>query len=223
MQSRSLSHLTDHELTRALAAKAACERTSTADLLAHIAEFDARKLYLPAGYDSMYAYCVHELHMSDDSALKRIRAARAAHQFPAIVAAIATGRLHLSGVAVLARHLTPENANELLAAAEHKTRVEIQLLVAQRFPQPDLPTRVEALPGPRVSSCQTLLAPGPVDVTTNGHGGAAPDAAGQVAPPAPRAKTTPLAPGRFAFQGTMPQSMHDKLEYLRALLGHQVP
>ena len=56
------------------------------------------------------AYCVHELRLSEDSALKRIRAGRAARQFPAIFDLIAEGRLHLSGVATLARHLTPANA-----------------------------------------------------------------------------------------------------------------
>ena len=35
-------------------------------LLADIAEFDARKLYRPAGYSSMFAYCVGSLHRSED-------------------------------------------------------------------------------------------------------------------------------------------------------------
>ena len=56
----------------------------------------------PAGYPSMHAYCVHELRMSEDVASKRIHAARAARNFPAIFAAVADGRLHLSGVCLLA-------------------------------------------------------------------------------------------------------------------------
>src|SRR6266487_3626377 len=97
----SLVHLCDRDLLRDLAALVARERTATAALLAHIAEVDARRLYLPAGHPSMFHYCVHELHLSEDAAFKRIRAARAARQFPALFPALAEGRLHLSGVALL--------------------------------------------------------------------------------------------------------------------------
>ena len=51
--------------------------------------------------------------MSEDSAFKRIRAARAGRQFPAVFEALAAGRLNLSAVVMLASHLTPETADEL--------------------------------------------------------------------------------------------------------------
>ncbi len=145
MRAYSLSHLTDPELLRGLASLIAQDRVTTAALLAHLAEVDARRLYLPAAYPSMYLYCVGELRMSEDSACKRIRAARAARQFPAIFEALADGRLHLSAVVLLAPHLTRENADELLAAAAHKTKAEIEELVARRFPRSETPGR--AVPG----------------------------------------------------------------------------
>jgi hypothetical protein len=80
----------------------------------------------------MLAYCMHELHFSRAAALKRIDAGRAARQFEAILEAVADGRLHLSGVVLLAPRLTRENADELLAAATHKTREEIEQLIAER-------------------------------------------------------------------------------------------
>jgi hypothetical protein len=98
----SLSHLSDHTLLRNLATLIARDRTTTAELLAHLAEVDERKLYLPAAYPSMYAYCVGELRLSEDAAFKRIQAARVARQFPAIFAAVADGRLHRTGVLQLA-------------------------------------------------------------------------------------------------------------------------
>ena len=104
-------------LTRELAAVVAHERTATAAVLAHLAEFDARRLYLPAGYPSMVAYCLHELRLSEDGAYKRIHAARAARKFPALFSAVAEGRLHLTGAGLLVPHLTAENADALLAAA----------------------------------------------------------------------------------------------------------
>src|SRR6266478_3174996 len=94
----SLSHLSDPILLRSLAALVAQDRSITAALLAHIAEVDARRLYLPAAYPSMYTYCVGELHLSEDAAFKRIRVARMARKFPATFEAIADGRLHLGAV-----------------------------------------------------------------------------------------------------------------------------
>src|SRR5258705_1676642 len=144
----SLSHLTDPALLRDLASLVARDRATTALLLAHIAEVNARQLYLPAGFPSMFSYCVGKLRMSRQGAYKRIRVARAALQFPAIFVAIEEGRLHLSGMVILAPHLTPENVDELLAAANHKTELEIERLLAERFPRPDVPTKVVVISQP---------------------------------------------------------------------------
>ncbi|TMQ51570.1 MAG: hypothetical protein E6K72_10325, partial [Candidatus Eisenbacteria bacterium] len=84
MNLRSLSHLSNQELLRSLAAIVARDRGTTAEMLAHIAEVDDRRLYAQEGFPSMFAYCVQVLHMSEDTAFKRIRAARTARQFPAI-------------------------------------------------------------------------------------------------------------------------------------------
>src|SRR3989442_15261584 len=138
MNTYSLTHLTDPALLRDLGAVVARDRTTTAELLAYLAEVDARRLYLPAAYPSMYAYCVGELRLCEQAAFKRIRAARTARQFPAIFGALAEGRLHLSGVVMLTPYLTLENADELLPAAAYRNKAELELLLAQRFPRPDL-------------------------------------------------------------------------------------
>src|SRR2546426_10189856 len=138
MRAYSLSHLTDPELLRGLASLVAQDRATTATLLAHIAEFDARRLYLPAAYPSTFAYCVHELRLSEEAAFKRIHAARTARRFPAIFAALAEGRLHLSAVVLLTPYLTEATADELLAAATHKSKAQIEVLLAERFPRPDM-------------------------------------------------------------------------------------
>src|SRR5437773_154560 len=102
MRTYSLSHVSDQDLLRDLASLVAQDRATTATILAHIAEVDARKLYLPAAYPSMYAYCVGELRLSEEAAFKRIHAARVARRFPVIFAALADGGLHLSAVIMLA-------------------------------------------------------------------------------------------------------------------------
>src|SRR5215470_9296686 len=63
------------------------DRSSTADMLARLAEYDARQLYRRAGYASMYAYCLGAKNFSESSARKRIHAARTARQFPALFVA----------------------------------------------------------------------------------------------------------------------------------------
>ena len=56
-----------------------------ARLLAHLAEVDARRLYLPAGYPSLYAYCIEELRLSEDAARRRIHAARTARRMRSLL------------------------------------------------------------------------------------------------------------------------------------------
>jgi hypothetical protein len=202
----SLSHLSDPALLGELAALVRQDRTTTARLLAHLAEVDARKLYLPAVYPSMHLYCVEELGFDDDVAFKRIRAARAARDFPAILPAVADGRLHLSAVVLLAPHLTRENAEELLEAAAHQSKAGILRLLAERSPRPDIPTRLEPLtPERRLDldpvATRTQLDPDPVG---------------------PPAKVEPLSPERFALQVTIGQATHDKLRRLQELISHQV-
>jgi hypothetical protein len=52
-----------------------------------------------------------------------------------------TGRL-------LARRLTAQNRDELLAAAAGKSRQQVEELLARRFPQPDVPSAIRLLPAP---------------------------------------------------------------------------
>ena len=142
----ALSHLEADVLLRDLTSLVKQQRVSTAVILAHLAEVEARRLYRPAGYASMFAYCLGALRMSEDAAGKRIHAARAARRFPILFHAVADGRLHLTAVAILAPHLSVESVHEWVASTAHKTRAQIQILLAERFPRPDLPTCLDAVP-----------------------------------------------------------------------------
>ena len=210
MSRYSLKHLSDPALLHELKTLVAQDRATTALLIAHLGETDARRLYAPQGYPSMYEYCLRELHFSEDIAYKRIQVARLARQFPAIHGMLADGRLHVSAVLTLSAYLTPENADDLLSAAANQTRAGIERLLAERFPQPDLPTLIAPL-APTTYACQ--LAPGRVNFSPTEHAGP---------PPAPQ-KLTPLAPQRFGVQFTVDQETHDDLLYAQALLGHAVP
>lgn len=130
-----LDRVSDTGVTQNLKDLAAECRETTALLLAYIGEVDARRLYVEAGYPSMFAYCVEGLHFSEDSAAKRVHVARAARQHPQLFVAIADGRLHLTSARLIAPHLTNQNVDELIAAATHRTKADVETLVIQRFPQ----------------------------------------------------------------------------------------
>jgi len=231
MSRYSLAHLADHVLLRDLGALVALDRATTADLLAHLAEVDARKLYLPAGYASLFAWCVGELGFSEDCAWKRIQSARAAREFPQVLGAVSDGRLHLSAVVLLAPHLTRENAAELLAVTERRSKREIEELLAARFPRPDVP----ALIRPIVPDLTTLEpAPGQVAGDLAGEQSrlsfAAPVEHREARPGPDRveaapacARVVPLSSQRYAWQLTATQQMQDDLQRAKELLGHAVP
>jgi 5-methylcytosine-specific restriction endonuclease McrA len=226
MKFHELDRLADHVVLPGLASVIARGCANTAETLAYIAIADERKLYLQAAYSCMYKYCLGELHMSEDAAFKRIQAARAARGFPALFDAVESGRLHLGAVVLLAPHLTREIAAELVRAATHKTKAQIEALLAERFPRPDVPALVMAIAPTSVTSdrghepaCEPSppLAPGQVNVLdVQGVPASVPQVA-------PRARVTPLAPQRFALQVTIDQKTHDKLRRAKELLAHAVP
>lgn len=211
MLTHSLSNLSDRALEHDLHAAVSRESTSTAALLGFLGEFQARRLFVPAAFASMHEYCVQVLHLSEDSAHKRLQAARAARDFPPILAAVADGRLHLSAVVMLAPRLTARNADELIAASSHKSKSQIQIVLAERFPRPDVPARIRhaAAGGPTPATsldAVAALAPGQVD-----HA------------PHPLSRVAPLSPGRHEVRFTFSEGQLEKLRLAQCLLGRAVP
>ena len=116
-----LARLGDQALERDMLALFAEDCPRIALEIAHVAEFDDRRLYAPQGFPSMFEYLVNRARLSDDAALKRIRAARAARAHPELFEALAQGRLHLTAVVLLGPRLRRDNVDELVAAATHRT------------------------------------------------------------------------------------------------------
>lgn len=115
-------HLSNQELIAALPLLVRRESQAIAELVAHLAEVDARRLYRDQAFPSMHQYCVDALHLCEGAAYKRITAARAARRFPIVLELLAGGRLHLSAICLLAPHLTEENHLSLLEAAAHRSK-----------------------------------------------------------------------------------------------------
>ncbi len=245
-EERPLQSIPDNDLLDRLSHLVGQSRRLESELVAHIAEVDERRLYAQKAFPSMFAYCTEVLHLSGAEAYLRITAARLSRKYPAVLTMLADGRLHLSGIAILAPHLTVENA-ETLQQAKHKSKRQIEELVAVLPPKDDVPTVIRRLPerGRIDVSVQAQQAPAahahalwehptlalplgpePGPTVDPGHDSGfparqlRPDGVGSSSPtvPAPPAVVQPLAPARYKVQFTANASLHAKLSRLQALM-----
>ncbi len=140
-----LGGLSDEALLVNLKRCVGSENEITALVLAHLAEIDARGAYRQWACATLVSYCVYELRLSEDEAQRRCRAARVARQFPILFEMLAEASIHLTGIVLLAPHLTQDNHAELLARARYRTKRELEKLVAQIAPRSDVPSVIEPL------------------------------------------------------------------------------
>ncbi len=140
-----LTELSDEALLVNLKRCVGSENEITALVLAHLAEIDARGAYRQWACATLVSYCVYELRLSEDEAQRRCRAARVARQFPILFEMLAEASIHLTGIVLLAPHLTQENHVELLARARYRTKRELEKLIAQIAPRADVPNVIEPL------------------------------------------------------------------------------
>jgi hypothetical protein len=235
-QLSAFAHLSDKELLAEAKTLAAIERSATAQLIAALAELDARRLYLPQGCRSMFTYCTEVLRLSEYAAYARIEAARSARRFPCILKLLEDGAITLTTVGLLAAHLTEENHERLLASATHKSKRQVEALVVALKPQPPVPAVVRKLPARAVIELQS---PPMADATrptflaacVDGTRAAQTAAAAQALADAPAkaaiamkpAVVAPLSPERYRLQLTMSKETHDKLRRVQDLMRHTNP
>jgi hypothetical protein len=228
-----LAQLADADLVTGLAHLVARSNQVTAELLAHLGEVDARRLYLPAACSSIYSYCVRVLGLSKDAAYRRIHAARAARRYPLIYELVAAGKLHLAGITLLAPHLSPENHRELLSAALCLSKRDVERLIAHRFPTADPPSFVRrcpcSLPGMEASVTPPASAPSATRggmsslVCPHTESARAELAPGQVMGEVPQEDALGSRPASYRVQFIAGQDVHDKLVAAQDLLGDSVP
>jgi hypothetical protein len=220
------SALSDQDLLARLETLAGKEREASVELLAHLAALDTRKmLYAARGYGSLFSYCTQALRLSEDAACNRIEAARACRRFPQILELLASGSLTLTSVRLLAPHLTPENHEAVLEKARHRTRREIEGLVAELAPRPDLPSTVRKLPtaAPATAISPPLAGPGPAMTSVSCAAGPATAPSPSVLPATPRPIVQAWAPERYRVQFTISQETHEKLRRLQEHLRREIP
>lgn len=219
----SACDLSDRDLLTELKRAANCERQATAHLVALLIEVDSRKLYAGQGCSSLFTYCVQRLHFSEHAAYLRIEAARLARRFPVILDRLSDGSLHLTAVSILGPHLTAGNHLEVLESAKHKSKRDVEHLVARLRPQPDVPASVRKLPESRPVAVpgSTLPLPAlevPVLRTLDLE-----ERRPQSLTLAPPADSTPIAPERYKVQCTVSCETYETLRRVQDLLRHSCP
>ncbi len=184
-------------------------RANTVELLLLLNEVERRGLYGPEGCRSMFEYCRDVHHMSEDVAYHRLRTARAARRWPEILPMIEDGRLTVTGVSLLSKHLRPDNAEELIATSVHQPLKAIRRMLAERFPSADVPTSLVPL-GATPANPPVSIRVGTIGSTESAES----------MEPLPTAE--PPAPQRFALTVTIDQEAHDLLRYAQSLVGPDV-
>jgi 5-methylcytosine-specific restriction endonuclease McrA len=144
--SLAFNALSDRDLLATVHQLALGERQATTRLIASLAELDTRRLYLSEGYSSLFTYCTQALHLSEHAAYARIEAARVARRYPIILERLEASDITLTTVGLLSPHLTLDNHRQLLDAARHKSKREVEHLVATLRPQPPAPSLIRKLP-----------------------------------------------------------------------------
>jgi hypothetical protein len=225
------STLSDQQLLSNVKSLACAERHMTAQLIAALAELDRRKLFLGQGYPSLFNYCTQVLHLSEHAAYGRIEAVRAVGRFPIVLEHLTDGAVTLTTICLLAPVLTAENHEALLAAARHKSKRDVEHLVASIRPRPDASTFVRKLPSPKpskvpmapiLSACAASSMARSVTVKQPNQ--SLPIAEGALEVQAIRAAVVvPLAPERYKIQFTASLEAYEKLQRAQALLRHVIP
>jgi 5-methylcytosine-specific restriction endonuclease McrA len=232
------ARLTNQQLTAQVTELARHEREATAGLVACLAEFGARKLHLGHGCATMFTYCTEVLRFSEHEAYLRITAARLAQRFPVVLEKLESGTVNLTTLKLLRKLLTTENHATLLAAAEHKSKREVEELVARVAPQPAVKPSIRKVPAaktlsepvatsaaglglgveaPSAASAASVAA----DVTSNVDETA--EAAAVAEPWVKPAVIVPLAPELYKIQFTASAETRAKLRRAQDLMRHQIP
>ena len=223
MTNDSVRLLTNEQLLADVSTVAGQERETTARLILLLSEIDSRRLYLGEGYSSLFTFCTRRLRLSEHAAYGRIEAARAARRFPVIVELLTDGAITLTTVCLLASHLTAGNSVEVLKKARHKSKREVEQLIAAMRPMPLVPSLVRRLANPQSAA---VAPPAP---STDTSAAASPISNGVPLPDAPARSQpapgiiSPLSPERYKVQLTIDRATHDKLRRVQDLLRHVVP
>ena len=218
--------LSDRELLRRTSTLVRHERHLQGAVIDHLAEIDARRLYLQRGCSSLFDYAVRELGYSDAAAGRRIGAVRLCADQPEVRERLRDGSLTLSAAA------------ELQWAFDRQRRRGS--ICGTAVPAGSAPSGSAAPDGPAADATPpgTSAPPAspPLVLDAAGRQRLVEDAAGksarqvrrmlgdldpELATPADRVRA--LGAGRYELKALIDADCHQGLEQLRGLLSHVDP
>ena len=210
--------LSDRELLRETRNLVRHERHLQGAVIDHLAEIEARGLYLQRGFSSLFDYAVRELGYSDAAAARRIGAMRLCTDQPDAREGLRDGSLTLSAAAELqwafdrqrrrgsisgtaaiapAGSAAPDSAPAVPLAPAEPPPLVLDAVGRQKL--------VEEAAGKSARQVRRML----VDLDP------------ELAPPADRVR--PLGDGRYELKATIDAECQQGLEQLRGLLSHVDP
>ena len=178
--------------------------------------------------------------MSEWQAYRRVDVARLSQKFPIVLDLLADGRVHFTAVHRLGPSLTEETHRQVLQEAVHKSREQIEEIVARLRPKPPMPSMVRKLP---VLNVEQNAEKGGLFETVSSDADAPdsgssqqetrladrtgfPSVAEATSAETPRirkAVVSPLAPELYKIQFTADAETHQVLRQLQELMRHQIP
>src|SRR5690606_11622682 len=141
----NLTQLSNEALLSRTESLAQEERRITNELLHHLLEIEARRLYLELGHASLFAYVTKGLKYPEASAQRRIDAARALRSNPSVEEKLKEGSLNLTTVGLAQKYfraekkegraLTPEEKGEVYEGLEGLSSREAEAKLAGMNPE----------------------------------------------------------------------------------------
>lgn len=205
-----VKNLANFELLTRAKVISAQERQLLAEFLEYLIEIDRRKLYAETS-SSLYTYLTGELSYSESAAGRRVTVTRLCARVPEVLAAIRSGKLHLSSACCLASILTSENAQRIVADAAGKSMRQVEELLVHYAPKPAVNDGIRRQNSTGVSPlfADGHLARNEPPVTT---------------PPAKkRDELKPATPEVYNIRFAAKRGFVEKLERAQELLSHSIP
>ena len=225
--------LSDRELLRETSNLVRHERHLQGAVIDHLAEIQARGLYLERGFSSLFDYAVRELGYSDAAAARRIGAMRLCADQPHAREGLRDGSLTLSAAAELQWAFDRQRRRGSIsgtAAIPPAGRAATGSAgpAGQNDPAADSAPAVPVSPAESQPPPLVLDAVGRRQLVEEAAGKSArqvrqmlADVDPELAPPADRVR--PLGDGRYELKATIDSECRQGLEQLRGLLSHVDP
>ena len=225
--------LSDRELLRETSKLVRHERHLQGAVIDHLAEIEARGLYLERGFSSLFDYAVRELGYSDAAAARRIGAMRLCADQPEAREGLRDGSLTLSAAAELQWAFDRQRRRGSIsgtAAIPPAGRAATGSAgpAGQNDPAADSAPAVPVSPAESQPPPLVLDAVGRRQLVEEAAGKSArqvrqmlADVDPELAPPSDRVR--PLGDGRYELKATIDAQCQHGMEQLRGLLSHVDP